>query len=173
MSLLDASAVGLPLPSAARAPRSAGARRTGRSLQRWYTGAARTQCALADAILNPGLERCCAEPGLCNFSWSLGHALREVGHLARVLDDTRLGFDALRAELDADRPVGTRIVWRADVGAHCVMVTGWALPGVLQVMDPGFVDRLTGVPRCRTVAYDWFVSWGGEGAWRDTYLTCP
>lgn len=127
-----------------------------------------TQCLVASAELRP-LDCCGADASNgCNQPWSLDTALTTVGHFGRFVSSSS-SFAVVQGEINADRPLGCRIQWADDDGAHFVALGGWST-GVdgteyVDVHDPyyGFVQK----------TYDGFVSSYRKSGdtWTHSYFT--
>jgi len=123
------------------------------------------QCVLADA--EHGQTTCCADgaSAACNAPWYLERALRRTGNLRRKAAGAA-SFATLRAEIDAGRPVGTRIGWRGG-GGHFVLLTGYrSTPATreVEVQDPWS-------GRSRLALDAFATAYKGTGTWTHTYLT--
>jgi hypothetical protein len=111
---------------------------------------------------------CSATPGLCNYPAALHHALTVTGNLEDngFLKKKHLGFSSIVSWVNADLPVGARIVW-ASGGAHFVVVDGYRqlASGARQVHvqdplgEPSFQDY-----------NDFVADYPPDGSWQDTYL---
>jgi hypothetical protein len=123
------------------------------------------QCAVVNAELEKG--ECCAEggSGACNVPWYLDRALRRTGNFARMTDGP-VPWSAIRAEIDAGRPVAARIGWNGG-GGHFVVLTGYrAVAGAreLDVQDPWTGSSRLAVDVLAT-------NYKSAGKWTHTYLT--
>ncbi len=131
------------------------------------------QCQVAQKVT--GIANCCPEVEACDQFKALDDALSAVNAIlpATLKNQLLLGkvlkFAAVRAEIDAGRPVGARIQWYGgdpDAG-HFVILSGYAIEASgekwVDVSDPYYEDS--------TVPYDQFVSAYLEaGSWSDTYM---
>jgi hypothetical protein len=125
-----------------------------------------SQCDLASTELG---KVCCPPKSnpACNVPWYLDTSLARVGNLKRWAAGSQ-PLAAIRAEIDADRPLGVRIGWSIG-GGHFVAVSGyWASSAgdVVTVEDPLFGRS--------TWALSMFQSgYQGHGSWTHSYWTQP
>lgn len=133
----------------------------------FYDGAfGLSQCQAAARVLR--------QPGACispdspevNVMHELDLALGEFQHFRGPVIQGPLEFSAVRAEIDAGRPVGVRIRFMDSGIGHFTVIRGYRAGGfrMLSIDDPLYDES--------EVAYEHFVSrYRGTGAWRQTYLT--
>jgi hypothetical protein len=138
----------------------------GEAVDRHYGGQSWPQCRIAAAVL--GESNCCGpdRPRSCDRRQKLSTALSTVGRYGRMVMGA-LDPVALRAEIDAGRPVAAAIRWRSDGGFHFVLCIGYdsAAESVL-IEDP---DR-------GRVMLDYPMFLGAyalDGEWTHSYLTRP
>jgi hypothetical protein len=105
-----------------------------------------TQCQVAADELHP-LDCCGADASTgCNKAWSLDGALSRVGHFDRM-DASSAPFPDVQTEINSGRPLGCRIQWSGNTGAHFVALGGWSTAPdgteYVDVHDPyyGFVQK--------------------------------
>jgi hypothetical protein len=123
------------------------------------------QCTLVNAEL--GESGCCdnGASGSCNVPWYLDKALGRTGNF-RSKQSAPASWDAIRAEVDAGRPVGARIGWRGG-GGHFVFLTGYRKAGALREVEVH--DPWTGRS---ALPLDVFTkNYKSSGEWTHTYLT--
>ena len=143
----------------------------GRRLQRachFFTGRSSgwTQCKVAGAELN--LTTCCQSPvpGACNVAWYLDKALTRTHNFVSIVSST-IGFDQVKAEIDAGRPVGARIGWSGG-GGHFVAIYGYTrILGVADYFD--IDDPIYG--KSHLTVSDFSSNYQGSGSWTHTYYT--
>lgn len=121
-----------------------------------------TQCKVAAAELSP-LD-CCGQDASsgCNQAWYLDRALTRVGHFGR-LDSSSSPFSDVQAEINGGRPLGCRIQWNGNSGAHFVALGGWSTAAdgteYVDVYDPyyGLVQKTYNdfVSSYRNAGDDW------------------
>jgi len=126
-----------------------------------------TQCRLADAEL--GVDGCCNDGRACNVPSSLASALtRTSNQQAGSPVGGPISRQALRDEIDADRPVPIRLLNTDGVSAHFVVITGYdprADGDVdLRIQDPWG-------PQVLNTDYGTLASGGMGRRWTHTYLT--
>ena len=82
-----------------------------------------TQCRVAGAELNR--SDCCNSPvpSPCNVPWFLDRALTRTNNFVSIAGP--VAFSAVKAEIDAGRPVGARIGWSGG-GGHFVCIYGYS-----------------------------------------------
>jgi hypothetical protein len=100
--------------------------------------------------------------GSCNDAHILRVVLHEQGCLkAPLSEDGPPSFGAIRAEIDAGRPVPCRIQWGGDGGGHFVIVSGWSVDGDgierVHVLDPATNEGGRAIVE-RIMAHDDFVA---------------
>lgn len=138
---------------------------TATSVSHFYRVRSRwTQCRVADAELQR--TDCCGSPtaGPCNVPWYLDRALTRTRNLVRVTGP--VSFSAVRAEIDAGRPVGARVGWSGG-GGHFTCIYGYST-----VLGQAFLDvddPIHGTSHL-TVA-DFSTDYQGSGTWTHTYFT--
>lgn len=120
------------------------------------------QCRVVNGGL--GQTNCCANGSSqqCNAPWYLDKALTNVGNFANYVANP-LPMAAVRAEIDAGRPIGVRIGWAAG-GGHFVTITGYSGQSVLDIQDPWFGHSSQDFN-------EFSVRYLGGGKWTDSYAT--
>lgn len=106
---------------------------TSTSVSHFYWAASTwTQCKVAGAEL--GLSNCCQNPapGPCNVPWYLDRALTRTENWVSI--SAPISFAAVRAEIDAGRPVGARIGWSGG-GGHFMVIYGYSLTNGTEYFD--------------------------------------
>ena len=114
-----------------------------------------------------GQTACCADGAstACNQPWYLDRALQRTGNL-NVRTSGPVGWERIRSEIDAGRPVGARIGWSGG-GGHFVLLTGYRSAGKVREVD--VQDPFTGRS---TLPLDQFSTrYKSTGTWTHTYLT--
>jgi hypothetical protein len=132
-----------------------------------------TQGELATPVLeeerqiSSGVD-CSTRPDLCNYTASLDDALTQAGNLKKdgFLQNQFLTFDCIKNWVNADLPLGARIVWFGG-GAHFIALDGYRefSSGAQQVhvQDPLYGPSFQ--------YYDDLVNdYPPGGNWQDTYL---
>jgi len=125
-----------------------------------------TQCKVANGELN--LTTCCQSPvpSACNVPWYLDRALTRTHNFVSIVSGT-VGFDQVKAEIDAGRPVGARIGWSGG-GGHFVAIYGYTqVLGVLDYFD--IDDPIYG--KSHISVSDFTNNYQGSGSWTHTYFT--
>src|SRR4051812_3661324 len=91
------------------------------------------QCTLVNAALEQAA--CCGDGSnaACNIAWYLDRALELTDNL-NMRTVGALGWDQIRDEIDAGRPIGARIGWSGG-GGHFVMLTGYRRAGSAQEVE--------------------------------------
>jgi hypothetical protein len=123
------------------------------------------QCGIVNAELKE--NGCCGSGSSpkCNVPWYLDRALKRTGNFARKSDGPAR-WETVRAEIDANRPVGVRIGWFGG-GGHFVMITGYRAAGGAREVD--VQDPWTGTSH---IPMDILAkSYKNRGKWTHTYLT--
>jgi hypothetical protein len=134
----------------------------------WTQGKVATHVLREAEDISDGVD-CDVTPNLCNYRARLDAALTYTGNLRPdgFLRAHFLPFANLKNWINANLPVGARVVW-AGGGAHFVVIDGYRQfeSGARQVhvQDPLHGPSLQ--------FYDDFVydCWPGSGHWHDTYL---
>jgi hypothetical protein len=132
-----------------------------------------TQGELATKVLDmekqiPSGVDCSKTPGLCNCSAGLDDALTEAGNLKLrgFLQNQFLLFDSIKRWVNADLPVGARIVWFGD-GAHFIVLDGYrefnSGEQLVHVQDPLYGPSYQDYQ-------DLVNDYPPGGNWQDTYL---
>ncbi|HTR34698.1 MAG TPA: papain-like cysteine protease family protein [Bryobacteraceae bacterium] len=123
-----------------------------------------SQCQLAGKLL--GRNDCCLGSAACNQPEFLEDALDKAG---RPPSDIKppLGFDDIRQQIDAGKPVCARIAWDGGPRGHFVVICGYhQLPTgeqLVDVADPFYSGS--------TVDFQEFATaYQGSGQWTDAYL---
>jgi hypothetical protein len=129
----------------------------------WY-GSPWTQCRVACAELN--LKTCCQLPAPddCNVPWYLANALARTHNLVSVSGP--IGFDQVRTEIDAGRPVGARIGWNGG-GGHFMVIYGYNRGPTDQYFD--IDDPIYGKSHLKVS--DFSTNYQGSGTWTHAYIT--
>jgi hypothetical protein len=111
---------------------------------------------------------CSSTPGLCNLTAGLDDALRINGNLRAggFLLNSHLFFDTLKRWVDANLPVGARIVWWGG-GAHFIVLDGYrefqSGERLVHVQDPLYGPSFQTYDDLR-------MDYPPGGDWQDTYL---
>ncbi|MDQ1638875.1 MAG: hypothetical protein QOF62_2214 [Pyrinomonadaceae bacterium] len=123
-----------------------------------------TQCLVANAELS--LTNCCNSmvPTACNVPWFLDRALTRTQNFVSISGP--ITFQQVRDEIDAGRPVGTRIGWSGG-GGHFMAIYGYSLVEGVEYFD--IDDPIYGKSHL-TVA-DFSSNYQGSGSWTHAYLT--
>lgn len=123
-----------------------------------------TQCKVANAEL--GHTDCCHNPvpSDCNVPWYLDRALTRTNNFVSITGPA--GFQQVKDEIDAGRPVGARIGWSGG-GGHFMVIYGYSI--VLGVEYFDIDDPIYGKSHL-TVA-DFSGNYQGSGSWTHTYFT--
>jgi len=124
-----------------------------------------TQCKVVNAELNQ--TSCCKKgnSSQCNVPWYLDRALTRTANFGSMIAGP-LSLKALRKEIEAKRPVGVRIGWKAG-GGHFVVIDGISDRGkeeTISVRDP-----IYGSSSYSFTAFS--KSYQGTGQWTHTYKT--
>jgi hypothetical protein len=127
-----------------------------------------TQCLVANATLPR--QDCCgagaADPTKCNTYGYLDRALTTTGNL-RQMQSRRLSFVEVQAEIQASKPVGTRVAWFGN-GAHFMAIVGWLVADggeqYIDIADPIYLDS-------QIIYNDYASAYKGGGTWTHSYLT--
>ena len=136
------------------------------AVDRHYGGASWRQCTIAATVL--GEDDCCSpeRPPSCDRRQKLSAALSTVGRYDRMVMGA-LDPVALRAEIDAGRPVAAAIRWRSDGGFHFVLCIGYDSASESILIEDSDRGR---------VMLDYPVLLGAyalDGEWTHSYLTRP
>jgi hypothetical protein len=127
---------------------------------RWSTW---NQCRVANAEL----ERtdCCQTPvpADCNVPWYLDRSLTRTRNFVSMTGP--VGFEQVRAEIDAGRPVGARIGWSGG-GGHFMVIYGYSLIGGGEFFD--IDDPIYG--KSHIPVSEFAGSYQGAGSWTHTYF---
>jgi Papain-like cysteine protease AvrRpt2 len=127
-----------------------------------------TQCQVANATLPR--NDCCgdgaADTTKCNIYGFLDQALATTGNFRQMLS-RRLSFVEVQSEIQASRPVGSRVAWFGN-GAHFMAIVGWLVAEggeqYLDIADPIFLDS--------QITYNAYASaYHGGGDWTHSCLT--
>jgi hypothetical protein len=124
-----------------------------------------TQCTVVNAELN---QTTCCQNGAtaaCNQPWYLDRALQRTGNLDGFSGGTT-AFADVRTEIDAGRPLGTRVGWSGG-GGHFAVIEGYK-PGPTEqrvaIDDPWY--------GASDLTYNTFAtSYQGTGSWTHSYTT--
>jgi hypothetical protein len=127
---------------------------------RWSTW---TQCRVANAEL--GHTDCCQSPvpSDCNVPWYLDRALTRTRNFVSITGP--VGFEQVRSEIDAGRPVGARIGWSGG-GGHFMVIYGYSLIGGGEYVD--IDDPIYGKSHIRLSEFA--SNYQGSGSWTHTYF---
>lgn len=135
------------------------------------------QCDLVD--LEFETSTCCQANSVedCNRSWRLDWALKSLEHFERI-ETGPTAMQTIKAEIDAQRPVGVRIGWGGSGDAnkgHFPVITGYLIQTVTGDILP-FVERFLTIQdpefNLQFVPYDTFCSaYRGSGTWTHTFFT--
>lgn len=127
-----------------------------------FKGGTATQCQIASGSL--GRNDCCTQPGNCNIPYYLDRSLT-LYNLLRSMVPNKYGYNQIRNEISAQKPVGVRLGWNGG-GGHFVTVYGYqnnANIGYIAICDPWYgisVQDYINFPN----AYQ------GGATWSTTYL---
>jgi hypothetical protein len=124
-----------------------------------------TQCTVVNAELN---QTTCCQNGAtaaCNQPWYLDRALQRTGNFDGFSGGTT-AFADVRTEIDAGRPLGTRVGWSGG-GGHFAVIEGYK-PGPTEqrvaIDDPWY--------GASDLTYNTFAtSYQGTGSWTHSYTT--
>ena len=127
---------------------------------RWSTW---TQCRVANAEL--GHTDCCHNPvpSDCNVPWYLDRALTRTRNFVSITGP--VGFEQVRDEINAGRPVGARIGWSGG-GGHFMVIYGYSLIGGGEYFD--IDDPIYG--KSHIPVSEFSSSYQGTGSWTHTYF---
>ena len=127
---------------------------------RWSTW---SQCRIANAEL--GHTDCCQSPvpAPCNVPWYLDRALTRTRNFVSIQGPA--GFDPVRAEINAGRPVGARIGWSGG-GGHFMVIYGYSMIGGHEYFD--IDDPIYG--KSHLPVSEFSSSYQGTGSWTHTYF---
>ena len=123
-----------------------------------------TQCRVAGAELNR--NDCCNSPvpSPCNVPWFLDRALTRTNNFVSIAGP--VAFSAVKAEIDAGRPVGARIGWSGG-GGHFVCIYGYSSFLNDEYFD--IDDPIYGKSHLRVA--DFSSNYQASGTWTHTYFT--
>jgi hypothetical protein len=133
----------------------------GVALSKYFRGAGRRQCELAQAVIAPPGLDCCAAPGdpACNCTQKMTALLAEI-QVARRQSPAQpegiVSFDIIKRDIGADRPL---VCLHSSQGLnHYVVIVGWSeengRPEVV-IDDPADGFR-------RTLDFSTFFNFGGR-----------
>ncbi len=127
---------------------------------RWSTW---TQCRVANAEL--GQTDCCHSPvpSHCNVPWYLDRALTRTRNFVSITG--AVGFEQVRAEINAGHPVGARIGWSGG-GGHFMVIYGYSMIGGGEYFD--IDDPIYG--KSHIPVSEFSSSYQGAGSWTHTYF---
>lgn len=127
---------------------------------RWSTW---TQCRVANAEL--ALNGCCGSPvpSPCNVPWYLDRSLTRTQNFVSITG--AVGFEQVRAEINAGRPVGARIGWSGG-GGHFMVIYGYSMIGGGEFLD--IDDPIYG--KSHIPVSEFATSYQGSGSWTHTYF---
>lgn len=122
-----------------------------------------TQCKMVNAELSQ--STCCTNgaSSACNSPWYLDRALKRSGNLNTVSSGT-ISFPAIQSQINAKRPIGTRIGWSGG-GGHFVIIDGYnAANQSVSIRDPIYGSS--------TYTFTSFATkYRQTGSWTHTYKT--
>jgi papain like cysteine protease AvrRpt2 len=123
-----------------------------------------TQCGVANGEL--GHTDCCSSPapGPCNVPWYLDRALARTRNFVSITGP--VPFSAVRAEIDARRPVGARIGWSGG-GGHFMCIYGYSTVLGQEYFD--IDDPIYGTSHLPVSEFS--TNYQGSGTWTHTYFT--
>ena len=127
---------------------------------RWSTW---SQCRIANAEL--GHTDCCHSPvpSACNVPWYLDRSLTRTRNFVSIQGPA--GFEQVRSEIDAGRPVGARIGWSGG-GGHFMVIYGYSMIGGGEYFD--IDDPIYG--KSHMPMSEFSNSYQGSGSWTHTYF---
>jgi hypothetical protein len=127
---------------------------------RWSTW---SQCRIANAEL--GHNDCCHSPvpAGCNVPWYLDRALTRTRNFVSIQGPA--GFEQVRAEINAGRPVGARIGWSGG-GGHFMVIYGYSMIAGAEYFD--IDDPIYG--KSHIPVSEFSSSYQGSGSWTHTYF---
>ena len=128
-------------------------------------GVLATEVLLQDGQIPAGVN-CDQTPGLCDYPGRLDEALAAAGNLRRVMPGNHLDYISIKACIDANLPVGARIVWWGG-GAHFIVLDGYRELAngdvLISVEDPLYGPSFQ--------HYDDLVNdYPPGGGWQDTFI---
>ncbi|MBS0425533.1 MAG: C39 family peptidase [Proteobacteria bacterium] len=123
-----------------------------------------TQCRVANGEL--GHSDCCNNPvpSACNIPWYLDKALTRTNNFVSMMGQA--SFQQVKDEIDAGRPVGTRIGWNGG-GGHFMVIYGYSRVLNLEYFD--IDDPIYG--KSHLTVSDFASNYQGSGTWTHTYFT--
>lgn len=123
-----------------------------------------TQCRVANGEL--GHSNCCNSPvpSACNVPWYLDRALTRTNNFVSMMGQA--SFQQVKDEIDAGRPVGTRIGWNGG-GGHFMVIYGYSRVLNLEYFD--IDDPIYG--KSHLAVSDFASNYQGSGTWTHTYFT--
>jgi hypothetical protein len=123
-----------------------------------------TQCKVANAEL--GHTDCCHSPvpSDCNVPWYLDRALTRTNNFVSIAGPA--GFQQVKDEIDAGRPVGARIGWSGG-GGHFMVIYGYSIVFGVEYFD--IDDPIYG--KSHLTVTDFSNNYQGSGSWTHTYFT--
>ena len=134
------------------------------STSKYYLSTSKwTQCKVVNAELTQ--TSCCKDgsTAACDKPWYLDRALGRTGNLNVVTSGT-IAFSVIQTEVNAKRPVATRIGWSGG-GGHFVVIDGYnSTTQSISVRDP-FYGSSTYTLTAFTTKYR------QTGSWTHTYKT--
>ncbi len=124
-----------------------------------------TQCRVANGELDH--RDCCNSPvpSACNVPWYLDKALTRTHNFVSMMSE-QAGFQAVKSEIDAGRPVGARIGWNGG-GGHFVVIYGYSRVFGHEYFD--IDDPIYG--KSHLTVSDFAGNYQGSGTWTHTYFT--
>ena len=124
-----------------------------------------TQCRVANGELDH--SDCCNTPvpSACNVPWYLDKALTRTHKFVSIMGG-QAGFQAVKSEIDAGRPVGARIGWNGG-GGHFMVIYGYSRAFGHEYFD--IDDPIYG--KSHLTVSDFAGNYQGSGTWTHTYFT--
>jgi hypothetical protein len=124
-----------------------------------------TQCRVANGELDH--SDCCNTPvpSACNVPWYLDKALTRTHNFVSIMGE-QAGFQAVKSEIDAGRPVGARIGWNGG-GGHFIVIYGYSRVLAQEYFDIN--DPIYG--KSHLAVSDFASNYQGSGTWTHTYFT--
>jgi hypothetical protein len=137
---------------------------TSLSVHRYYNATSQlAQCQAANLIL--GRTDACSNPTGPNVNtpWTLDDALSDLGNLREPIIGGTVSWDAVKAEIDAGRPLGCRTAWSGG-GAHFVCIEGYfdGTTRMVAVDDPASGQSDVNFSTFTTM-------YRGSGSWTHSY----
>jgi len=135
----------------------------GASIGDYYHGQGTySQCGVANLV--QAKTTCCENPSGCNQPAKLDDALKAADSYQSMVSNS-VSFDVLVAQIDANKPVGTRVGWYGG-GGHFMAISGYnsKQPKKITIKDPWYGQSV--------MDYDKYpAQYNGGGNWTHTYYT--